>query len=98
MFGTIRKHQTWLWTIIATVTIVSFVVFFNPNNRGVGSSRGPANFGSINGERITEEDYRNAQKEVLLQYYFMSGGHWLDNETEAKKAGFDFEKEVYVRL
>jgi peptidyl-prolyl cis-trans isomerase D len=97
MFGTIRKHQTWLWIVIATITIVTFVVFFNPSNRGTGSSRGPVNFGSINGERITEEDYNNARKEVLLQYFFMSG-NWLENEAAAQKAGFDFEKQVYVRL
>ena len=72
MFGTIRKHQTWLWTVIATITIVSFVVFFNPNNRGTGSSRGPANFGSVNGERISEDDFYNARKEVDLQYFFMA--------------------------
>jgi SurA N-terminal domain len=98
MFGTIRKHQTWLWTVIATVTIVSFVVFFNPNNRGTGSSRGPANFGSINGERISEEDFYNARKEVDLQYFFMSGGNWLRDEADAKKAGFDLEQRTYARL
>jgi hypothetical protein len=98
MFAHLRKHQTWLLGVIVTITIVSFVVFFNPNNRGSGSSRGPANFGSINGERITEEDFHNARKEVYLQYFFMTGGNWLDNETEAKKAGFDFEQRLYVRL
>jgi peptidyl-prolyl cis-trans isomerase D len=98
MFGTIRKHQTWLWVVVATITIVSFVVFFNPSNRGAGSNRGPANFGSINGERISEDDFYSARNEVLLQYYFMSGGSWLDNETDAKKAGFDLEQRIYARL
>jgi hypothetical protein len=98
MFGTIRKHQTWLWAVIATITIVSFVVFFNPNNRGTGSSRGTANFGSINGERISEDDFYNARKEVDMQYFFMSGGNWLRDENEAKKAGFDLEQRIYARL
>jgi hypothetical protein len=98
MFGTIRKHRTWLWVVIATATIVSFVVFFNPNNRGTGSSRGPANFGSINGERINEDDFYNARKEVHLQYFFMSGGNWLDNDNDARKAGFDLEQRIYARL
>ena len=70
MFGTIRKHQTWLWAVIATITIVSFVVFFNPNNRGTGSSRSTADYGSINGERISEEDFGNGRKEVDLQSLF----------------------------
>jgi peptidyl-prolyl cis-trans isomerase D len=98
MFTHLRKHQKWLLVVVATITIVSFVVFFNPNNRGTGSSRGPANFGSINGERISEEDYLNARNEVLLQYFFMSQGNWLESESEAKKAGFDFEQRLYARL
>lgn len=97
MFGTIRKHQTWLWTVIATITIVSFVVFFNPNNRGSGQGRSSANYGSINGERIREDDFYNARKEVVLQYFF-STGNWLDNETEAKKANFNLEQRIYARL
>src|SRR6266481_1077025 len=98
MFGTIRKHQSWLWGVIITITVICFVFFFSPANRGTGSSRGPANFGSINGERITEEDFYGARKEVDLQYYFMSGGNWLRDEADAKKAGFDLEQRTYARL
>ena len=98
MFGTIRKHQTWLWVVVATITIASFVVFFNPSNRGAGSNRGPANFGSINGERISEDDFYNARKETDLQYFFRNGGSWLNNDTDAKKAGFDVEQQIYFRL
>jgi len=98
MFGTIRKHQSWLWAVIATITIVSFVVFFNPNNRGTGSNRGVADHGSINGERISEQDFRNAGNEVDLQYFFMSGGNWINSEADAKKAGFDLEQRTYARL
>jgi len=98
MFGTIRKHQTWLWGVIITLTIVCFVFFFSPANRGSGSGRGEANFGSINGERIREEDFYNARKEVDLQYFFMSGGNWIKDEADAKKAGFDLEQRTYARL
>ncbi|MBI3875797.1 MAG: hypothetical protein HY300_07525 [Verrucomicrobia bacterium] len=31
MFGTIRKHSRWLWAIIITIIIVSFVIFFMPD-------------------------------------------------------------------
>src|SRR5262245_4658131 len=98
MFTHLRKHQTWLLGVIVTITIVSFVVFFNPNSRNTGSSRGPAYFGSINGERISEEDFYNARREVELQYFFMSGGNWLRDDAEAKKAGFDIEQRTYARL
>src|SRR5215467_5384109 len=97
MFGTIRKHQTWLWGVIITITVICFVFFFSPANRGTGSSRGNVYYGSINGERISEEDFNNARKEVELEYYFKSGS-WLNNEAEAKKAGFDPDRETYIRL
>lgn len=97
MFGTIRKHQTWLWAIIITITVICFTIFFSPANRGNGGGGGNANYGSINGERITDEDFHNARKEVDLQYFFMSGGNWY-NETDAKRAGFDLEQRIYVRL
>jgi hypothetical protein len=72
MFGTIRKHQTWLWAIIITVIIISFVIFFSPYSKMNDSRRGPANYGSINGERVGEEDFVNAWREVQLRYFFMN--------------------------
>lgn len=97
MFGTIRKHQSWLWGVIITITVVCFVFFFSPANRGTGASRGNAYYGSINGERISEDDFRNARNEVDLQYFFMSGGNWLKDD-DAKKTGFDPEQRTYARL
>jgi len=98
MIGTIRKHQTWLWIVIVTIVVVCFTVFFSPANRGTGSGRGSYNYGSVNGERISEDDFSNARKEVHLQYFFMSGGSWIDSEADAKKAGFDLEQRTYARL
>lgn len=99
MFGTIRKHQSWLWGVIITGTVICFVFYFSPANRGAGSGgRGSAYYGSINGERITEDDFRNGRSEVDLQYFFMSGGNWLNSEADAKKAGFDVEQRTYARL
>jgi hypothetical protein len=97
MFGTIRKHQTWLWAIIITLTIISFVYFFSPATK-IDSSRGGGayNFGSINGERISQEQYYNARREVMLFYLFKTG-NWLD-EQEARKAQLDVERETYFRL
>jgi peptidyl-prolyl cis-trans isomerase D len=89
MFGTIRKHQTWLWAIIITVIIISFVIFFSPYSR-MNTARGPVNYGSINGERVNEEDFANAWREVELRLFFMNG-RWpedsdkKDLETEAYK-------------
>src|SRR4051812_5163100 len=98
MFGTIRKHQTWLWAIIITLTIISFVIFFSPASRVNSSGRAAGDFGSISGEKITMDDYLKAKQEVVLQYFFMSGGNWLNSEEEAKKMRFDVEQRTYARL
>ena len=92
MFGTIRKHQKWLWAIIITLTIISFVIFFSPYQRMTGAQRGAANLGSINGERITQEEYFKAYKEICLRTFFMTG-NWPDDE--ARKQGGDVERETY---
>src|SRR5579883_185460 len=94
MFGTIRKHQTWLWAVIITLTIISFVTFLSPNSK-LNASRGGDNFGSINGERITRDQKANAYREVDLHTLFMSH-HWL---SEAKPDNrMDPERETYQWL
>jgi len=93
MFGTIRKHQKWLWAVIIVVTIVSFVIYFGPQSR-VNSNVRSTNHGSIDGEKITDQDYLNAWLEVRL-HHFMTTGRWPD---EDKTSGFDPETETYKWL
>lgn len=93
MFGTIRKHQTWLWAVIITLTIISFVSFLSPNSR-LNSGRNSENFGTINGERVSREQYSAAYKEVDLHNLFMRG-HWLSEE---KRQNHDPERDVYEWL
>jgi hypothetical protein len=95
MIGTIRKHQTWLWMVIIAVVIISFVFMFSPYSKMNNASRGPVNRGSINGERVSEEDFDKAQAEVYLRDYFASG-NWPDEE--AKKTGGQIERETYQWL
>lgn len=95
MFGTIRKHQTWLWAIIITLTIISFVVFFSPYSNMNESRGGPVNLGSINGERITEGDFVSARKEVYLRTFFMTG-KWPD--ADSKREGGEIERDIYQWL
>ena len=89
MFGTIRKHQNWLWGIIITVIIVTFVIFFSPYSRMNSSQRGPANYGTINGQKVTEDDFNNAWREVELRLFFMNG-RWPDDSDKK-----DLEAEAY---
>lgn len=95
MFGTIRKHQTWLWAIIITLTIISFVIFFSPYSK-LNPGQGPARLGSIGGKKVTEEQFIQAQRESMLQYFFMSGGRWPDQES--RQMGYDPERETYQWL
>ena len=92
MIGTIRKHQTWLWAIIITLTIISFVLFFSPYSKMNDTRRGPANYGSINGERIAAEDFVNAWREVELRAFFMNG-RWPENTDQN-----DLQAETYKWL
>jgi hypothetical protein len=97
MIGTIRKHSKWLWIIIIAATVIAFVIFFSPNQRFSGrDGGGSANFGSIHGKRISQEDFFNAQREVLLQYFFRHGEPF--READAKRTGFDLDRETYFRL
>src|ERR1043166_1549187 len=100
MFGTIRKHQAWLWGIIVTLTIFSFVLFWgNPANRASNTQGGSGgNFGVIYGEPITRDEFVHAQNEMLLQYFFMTGLRSWYNEDEARKANFDLLQRTYARL
>jgi hypothetical protein len=95
MFGTIRKHQTWLWAIIITLTIISFVIFFSPYSKLDDTRRGAANLGTINGEKVTQEEYVKAYKEICLRA-FLTTGNWPDEE--ARKSGGDVDRETYQWL
>lgn len=94
MIGTIRKHSGWLWAIIITVTIITFVFWGSQTSR-FGDRGGPANYGNINGERVTREKFYAAAREVQLRY-FLNYGEWPDSTT--KHQGFDLERETYFRL
>ena len=76
-------------------SIISFVIFFSPYSKLNNTRRGPVNLGSINGERISEEEFINARNEVYLRDFFMSG-NWPDEE--AKKTGGQIERETYQWL
>lgn len=84
-----------MWIIIIAAIIITFVYWgAAPNKFDSGGSR-DANFGSINGERISQEDFFNAQREVYLRYFF-SYADWPG--PDAKRMGFDVERETYFRL
>ena len=60
-----------------------------------GAQRGPANLGSINGQRISEEEYVKARREVFLRTFFTTG-NWPDED--AKKQGGELDRDTYQWL
>lgn len=94
MFGTFRKHSTWLWGIIIAAMAVSLVWW--TGNQGTGSGAdGSGNYGWVAGKQVTREAINHAAQEARLQY-FVSRGSWPGQDAE--RMGFDLNLEAYKRL
>lgn len=99
MFGTIRKHQTWLWIFIIAVTIFGLIQWTNSVGKSGSGGRGGGSFGVMDGRPITETEMRHAQIEVDLSYFF-STGEWP--EMGSPRPGWNqtlenYEQVFYVR-
>ena len=79
MFGTFRRHQTWLWWAIITVIVITFVVYFSPYSKLNSNERRLVNYGAIDGETVSEQEFNDARREADLHYFFMNG-RWLEEE------------------
>jgi peptidyl-prolyl cis-trans isomerase D len=98
MFIHIRKHQKWLWLLISASVIISFVWYFNPNqryNRDRASGRGTV--GLIYGEPISMDEYNHARAEAELQHLF-THGTWYENSEANRQLGIDINRETKQRL
>lgn len=87
MFGTIRKHQNWLWYVIIAVMIFGLVIWGNQLGKN-GNQHGNAALGKIEGREVTEAEYRDAQAEATLMS-LLRNHRWPDNVTQ---------QEVYERI
>ena len=101
MIGTIRKHSKWLWLVIATLTIISFIYWGAGPSRlgggGGGGGRAPGDYGTIYGHKVTERAYRDAQTGFILFYFFRTRGEqWPDRNPNITEAVL--QRETYVRL
>jgi hypothetical protein len=94
MFGTIRKHQSWLWFIIIAVTCLSMVIYFQPGKAG-NQQTGSGNFGSIDNKKITMTEMQGARNEAAL-FYFLRTREWPDSPRASKQ--FDWDQEANKRL
>src|SRR2546421_11792700 len=90
MLAHIRRHQRWLWGVIATLTIISFVYFLDPSTGRRGGGRsifsgGPSDFGYINGRALGAGEYEQMKQEARLEHLFSSG-----RSTEVAETGQKF--------
>src|SRR4029079_7371432 len=90
MFTQIRKHQKTLWIFISAMVIISFVWYFNPNQRwsrrgGGGGMGGDDRVGMINGEPVHRAEYVDEYLEAELNY-ILRGGRARMNDPQAKAA------------
>src|SRR5213083_1427 len=86
MFTRIRRHQKWLWLVISSAVIVSFVIYFNPNakySRGLPKGAADAAVGSIYGRPVHRSEYADVYREAELRYLF-SNGQWSNNDETAR--------------
>ncbi len=88
MIGTIRRHQQWLWVVIIVATIISFTTYLSPNRRNLGGIGGSgsvsADFGSIDGQPVTRDDFFAAEREGRL-FFRLRAGEWPDSEDQKKQ-------------
>jgi hypothetical protein len=97
MFGTIRRHQNWLWFVIIGLMIVSLLYW--TDQRGDGSGRGKvADAPKINGKTVTPQTLDDYAREVRL-LYFLNFRKWPEQNPEhAQQINFDLENEAWLRL
>jgi hypothetical protein len=94
MIGSIRKHSSWLWWIIAGLTITSFVIFMGNGGMRNGGARNGGN-GTLYGKPVTDEAFAAAQREFYI-YYWLHSGEFPDRSPNFNRK--DAERETYVRL
>jgi len=100
MFASIRRHQKWLWGVIITLTIISFVILMDPSysSRGGGGPGpgGKATVGQINGRDISADEFFQAYHETIIRFRLYTG-RWPEQD-ETSRRMFDADREVQERL
>ncbi|MBL9176168.1 MAG: SurA N-terminal domain-containing protein [Verrucomicrobiales bacterium] len=92
MFGTIRKHQRWLWALIIAAVIVSFVAFFSPNQR-MGRGEGTSVVGTIDGRPLSDKEVRDQLRLANLSGYLRFGANY-----DSPRSGFSRKQALAQRL
>jgi hypothetical protein len=97
MIGTIRKHSKWLWVVIITLTVVSFIYWgAAPAQRGGGiGNSGTNDLGTLYGKKIIAREYQEAFNEFKL-FYLFNYGTWP--ERKANMSQNEMDRQAHIRL
>jgi SurA N-terminal domain len=98
MFGSFRKHQQWIWIVVAAITILSFVVFFSPDAKwktGSAPKDTSGNWGTIDGKPIGAREYHDSYQETLLSHFLRANGKWPDRDEQTQRT---LERDTVVRV
>lgn len=99
MFASIRRHQQWLFAIIIGVVIISFVIFFTPDvgRKFAEGRRGGSDFGTVNGQPVSREEYLAARREAALMFRF-NYREWPGRGNISRQVGYDLDRETLNRV
>ena len=95
MFGTIRKHQRWLWIVIIAFVIVSFVLFFSPNQQ-LGRGGGSSSIGMLDGKPVSDVEVRGQLRLAELSGFLRFGENY--RSAQAQRMGFSIPQALAQRL
>lgn len=95
MIGTLRKHSRWLWGIIITVVIITFVVFFSPDISSRGGQT-EADYGTLYGQPIKRDELAQGYTDAKL-FFFLNIGQWPTPE-QAMMYRYNLDGEARQRL
>ena len=99
MFASIRRHQKWLWGVIITLTIISFVILMDPSysSRGaMGGAQGKATVGRVNDRDVSADELFEAYHEARIRFRFYAG-RWPEQD-ETSRQMFDADRAVQERF
>ncbi len=85
MIGSIRKHSNWLWAIIVTAVIASFVIWSDAGGGRNSFDFGGSDFGKLYGRPITRDQLLKARTAVSVDDALRGGrarGASADNERQ----------------
>jgi len=94
-FGTIRKHQRWLWALIIAAVIISFVAFFSPN-QNLGRGGGSMVVGYVDGRPVNDAMLREQLKLADLSGYVRFGPEY--RSAQAARMGYSRPQALAERL